>query len=194
MAWVLTDDFTMQHARKLDGQCWQLIEMAQYGWDEDDPADQKYQVYVDTVNVEYYIDKERENLKWILSVFGYPSIEFVLKEYQGYHGYQIMAECIFEHYNTEYAQRLFLGSHDECAAFIKNYVKETNTIWYCADYDNDTESEYFTAKTDDEAIEIAKGMDTVVYADIGKVKRSLVQLLEVDDNTECFNEIRMVWG
>jgi hypothetical protein len=69
-----------------------------------------------------------------------------------------------------------------------------NRKWYRADYDNDTESEFFTALTDKEAIAEAMSMDTVNYVDIGEVKRSLVQLFEVDSNSECFDDMRQVWG
>lgn len=66
--------------------------------------------------------------------------------------------------------------------------------WYRADYDNQVDSEYFIAESDEQAIEQAKSKTEVEYSDVGMVKCELVELFEVDDNTEFFNEIRLVWG
>ena len=188
MAWILTDNDSMQHARRLDGQCWQLIEMALFN-----PDMEQYQVYIDDVNVTYYIDKEREKLDQILACYGYPSVEFVFQEHCGFHGYQVIAECVFEHYNTQYARRLFIGSEDECVGYINNYVKETNEVWYRADFVGNVESEYFIAVSDEAALEYAQNMDDVEYVDAPPRKRDLVQLVEVDSNTEFFNDVRLVW-
>jgi len=120
MAWIYTDDDSMQHVRRLEGQCWQLIEMATH-----DPEEDLFQVYIGDVDVAQYINNEREELSRILETYGYPSVEFVLREFSGNFAYQVIAECIFEHYNTRYARRLFVGGEDECVEYIENYIEET---------------------------------------------------------------------
>ena len=71
--------------------------------------------------------------------------------------------------------------------------------WYRADYDvvgiDDIHDEYFVADSDEQAIEIAKERASygIGYADAGYKELELVQVVLVDENTECFNEIRVVW-
>ena len=67
-------------------------------------------------------------------------------------------------------------------------------MWYRADYNNNVDSEYFHCGSDDEAVEQALEKSNETYADIGLVECELVELYEVDYNTECFNGIRLVWG
>lgn len=66
--------------------------------------------------------------------------------------------------------------------------------WYRADYDGETEAEYFTAESDEEAISIGHAKTGTMYSDVGWIPCSMVELWEIDDNTECFNAIRRVWG
>lgn len=64
---------------------------------------------------------------------------------------------------------------------------------YRADFNNGLESDYFYAENDESAIEQVFYGKTTEYSDTGKVYGGLLDLYEVDVNTECFNEIRLVW-
>lgn len=71
--------------------------------------------------------------------------------------------------------------------------------WYRADYDvvgiDDMHDDYFVADSDEQAIEIAKEMATwgIWYADAGHKELELVQVVLVDENTECFDEIKTIY-
>lgn len=76
------------------------------------------------------------------------------------------------------------------------------TKWYRADFDvvkdkkviNQVD-EYYQAECDNDAIDAAHetaayGID---YADIGHCNLELVQIVEVNESTECLDEIRVVY-
>lgn len=71
--------------------------------------------------------------------------------------------------------------------------------WYRADYvvagtDNQRD-EYFVAESDGQAIEIAKKIesDGIWYSDAGHKELDLVQVVLVDETTECFKEIKTIY-
>jgi hypothetical protein len=190
MAWKLTDDASCQYIKRLESNIlYELVEILY-----DNPGQELYGVYTDKVNVDYYIKNLKDELKHILNIFGYESVDEVRNEYRNhYKANQIIAECIFEHYGSFQAESIFTGTEEECATFIKDYIKKTNEIWYRADYADDMDSEYYIANNDEEAIEYAKEIAEVKYADIGIVHREVGSIYEVDDNSEFFNEIRLVY-
>ena len=63
---------------------------------------------------------------------------------------------------------------------------------YRADFDNGLESDYFYAENDASAIASVGYGKTTYYSDAGEVYGALIELYEVDPNTECFNELRLV--
>lgn len=71
--------------------------------------------------------------------------------------------------------------------------------WYRADYDvvgtDDMHDDYFAADSDEQAIEIAKEIasDGIWFADAGHKELDLVEVVLVDENTECFNEIKTIY-
>lgn len=71
--------------------------------------------------------------------------------------------------------------------------------WYRADYNvvgiDDMHEDYFAADSDEQAIEIAKEIasDGIWYVDAGHKELELVQVVLVDENTECFNEIKTIY-
>lgn len=71
--------------------------------------------------------------------------------------------------------------------------------WYRADYvvvgTDNQHDDYFVADSDEKAIEIAKEIasDGIWYADAGYKELDLVQVVLVDENTECFNEIKTIY-
>lgn len=83
---------------------------------------------------------------------------------------------------------------------LKQTTMEKEERWYRADFTAthngelfNPESEYFTAKDDEQAIEKAKEIKGFDYADIGHVKAELTYVALVDHNTETFEEIKPVW-
>lgn len=71
--------------------------------------------------------------------------------------------------------------------------------WYRADFYivgiDDYKDEYFVADNDEDAVRIAKEYQAlgVDFADVGHKELELLQVFEVDAETECFNEKRLVW-
>lgn len=71
--------------------------------------------------------------------------------------------------------------------------------WYRADFDvvgtDNQHDDYFTADSDEQAVEIAKELASygIWYADAGYKELELVQVVLVDENTECFNEIETIY-
>lgn len=71
--------------------------------------------------------------------------------------------------------------------------------WYRADYDvvgiDSMRDDYFVADSDEQAIEIAKEIasDGIWFADAGHKELELVDVVLVDENTECFNEIKTIY-
>lgn len=71
--------------------------------------------------------------------------------------------------------------------------------WYRADFDvvgiDDMHDDYFVADSDEKAIEIAKEIasDGIWFADAGHMELDLVQVVLVDETTECYNEIKTIY-
>lgn len=71
--------------------------------------------------------------------------------------------------------------------------------WYRADYvevgTGNQHDEYFAADSDEQAVEIAKEIASygIRYADAGHKELELVQVVLVDENTECFDEIKTIY-
>lgn len=71
--------------------------------------------------------------------------------------------------------------------------------WYRADFDvvgtDNQHDDYFPADSDEQAVEIAKELASygIWYADAGYKELELVQVVLVDENTECFNEIETIY-
>lgn len=66
---------------------------------------------------------------------------------------------------------------------------------YRIDYDGNHDSDYIWCADDESAIkesfELAKqGID---YSDIGHCDLDIVQIVEVDDESECYNDKRVIW-
>ena len=66
---------------------------------------------------------------------------------------------------------------------------------YRIDYDGNHDSDYIWCADDESAIkesfELAKqGID---YSDIGHCDLNIVQIVEVDDESECYNDKRVIW-
>ena len=85
--WILTDDSSCQHVRKIDDHTYELIQMGLINPDKD-----LYAVYSDTV---YLDDYQEEEIAKILEPFGYSSIWDMYMNYAEKTG-QIVAECVFE--------------------------------------------------------------------------------------------------
>lgn len=120
-SWLLTDDDSFQHVKKIGEDKFELIEMSLAN-----PETEEYIVYTDEIDVDEYLDMNRGELIEILE--GYYDaegeedvIQFVLNNIDS--PSQIMAECIFEYYSTFQAYILFKGSEEMCKKFIERYVK-----------------------------------------------------------------------
>lgn len=116
--WILTDDDSCQYVKQLSESEFHLIELSLIN-----PKTDEYEVYYDEIDVDDYLDDEREKLISILGGFGYNSIEDVISHY-GENANQIMAECIFEHFGSFFGNRVFIGKYDECEKFIKEYLEQ----------------------------------------------------------------------
>ena len=113
--WILTDDDSHQHVRKIDDHTFKLIEIGLT-----DPDKQLFQVYTDTVCLSDYPEGE---VGQIIRFFGYDSLDHVQKEY-GDRANQIIAECIFEHYGSFAAEPLATGlPFEQARSFIEDYIK-----------------------------------------------------------------------
>ena len=119
-SWIVIDDDSFQHVKKIRENEFQLIEMSLIN-----PDTKEFIVYTDEINVNEYI-KNREELIEILE--GYYEtedekdvIQFVMNHTDS--PFQIMAECIFEYYGAFQAHTLFKGNEKECREFIENYIK-----------------------------------------------------------------------
>lgn len=126
--WKCVDDDRMQHVRRLDcynGSTFQLIEMGRYGRDE-------FEVYADIICINDYLYGEmHDELTMILGGFGYGVTglekDSAIKDVEVTYGdeaKQVMAECIFEWYGSFQAETCFVGTEEECIAFIEKYVAE----------------------------------------------------------------------
>ena len=116
--WIMTDNDSMQHAKKLSDSKFELVEMGLAN-----PVQKTYQVYTATIDVSKYTGAKLLELLTILGSYSYTSVIDV-KERYGEAANQIIAECIFEYYGTSDAEILFEGSEDDCVGFIENFVAQ----------------------------------------------------------------------
>lgn len=119
--WILTDDDSYQHVKKIGEDKFELIEMCLIN-----PEIEEYLVYTDEIDVDEYLEINRGELIEILE--GYYDaedeedvIQFVMNHIES--PSQIMAECIFEYYGAFQAYTLFKGSEEKCRQYIENYIK-----------------------------------------------------------------------
>ena len=130
--WKLTDSQPMQYVKcsfKSDegGEYnhYKLIQM-----DLINPDTKEYDVFVDTLCVDDYLESMRGELSMILASYGYGEdeddcaeiIERMMEEY-GNDVFQVVCECIFEYYGSFQAEVLFIGSEQDCIKFIENYCE-----------------------------------------------------------------------
>lgn len=131
--WTCTDIDTMQHVKCTfndndypEQYTYQLIEMGLVN-----PEKNLYEVYEDTLCVDDYLEAARGELSSILAGFGYGDdeedcaiiIDRMAEQY-GNEVFQVICECIFEHYGSFQASILFMGNEGECVDFIKKYIEE----------------------------------------------------------------------
>lgn len=119
--WILTDDDSYQHVKKIGEDKFELIEICLIN-----PETEEYLVYTDEIDVDEYLEINRGELIEILE--GYYDaedeedvIQFVMNHIES--PSQIMAECIFEYYGAFQAYTLFKGSEEKCRQYIENYIK-----------------------------------------------------------------------
>ena len=119
--WILTDDASYQHVKKIGEDKFELIEICLIN-----PETEEYLVYTDEIDVDEYLEINRGELIEILE--GYYDaedeedvIQFVMNHIES--PSQIMAECIFEYYGAFQAYTLFKGSEEKCRQYIENYIK-----------------------------------------------------------------------
>lgn len=113
--WLLTDDETMQHVRKLGVDSYELL---QYGLLN--PETEVYGVFTDTVHLPDYPPDETLML---LKTFGYNTLAEIRQEYGDEAYKQIVAECIYEHYLSLRDEPVYHGTEAEVITFIKKYVE-----------------------------------------------------------------------
>jgi len=119
MKWKLTDDSSMQHVRKVQGET-DAFNLIEYTLVSHDP--EAYKVYTDTIDVSEFIKENSEELEGIINGFGYDCVGAVKEQYDE-DAMQVIAECIFEHYSVNRASSLFSGTEGECIEFIKTAIK-----------------------------------------------------------------------
>lgn len=114
--WILIDDDSYQHVRKIDAETFDLIELCIIAHDPD-----RFEVYTDTIRLSDYPDQE---ITEIINGFGYSSIRQIMDEY-GDEGNQVITECIFEHYGSFAVQPLVTGlSYENARDFISKYISK----------------------------------------------------------------------
>ena len=119
--WILTDDDSYQHVKKIGEDKFELIEICLIN-----PETEEYLVYTDEIDVDEYLEINRGELIEILE--GYYDaedeedvIQFVMNHIES--PSQIIAECIFEYHGAFQAYTLFKGSEEKCRQYIENYIK-----------------------------------------------------------------------
>lgn len=120
MEWKLTDDDSMQHVQKISETKYRLIEMSPRN-----PDSGCFRVYTNTIDVADYLDADGnadEELLSILHSYAYDDAAHVRREY-GDAANQIICECIFETHATDDSTTRFVGTEQECRAFISEYIQ-----------------------------------------------------------------------
>lgn len=131
--WICTDNNSMQYVKCIvhsngcpEQNDYELIEMSLIN-----PENGLYEVYTDTLCVDDYLECMRSELSSILSGFGYGDdeedcaiiIDRMMETYRD-EVFQVICECIFEHYGSFQARELFVGKENECIDFINKYISE----------------------------------------------------------------------
>lgn len=113
--WVLTDDDSRQHVKRINDWTYSLIEMCLIARNPD-----QFQVYADTIDLR----NSEDIMSAVLDGFGYTGYFDVVSKYNNDDAPQIVAECIFESYGSFRAEVQFVGSEEECIGYIDNYIKQ----------------------------------------------------------------------
>ena len=119
--WILTDDASMQHIKRLSVTKYRCIELRAMS-----TKDNKFGVYVAEIDKGDYLNNDgapSKELKAIITAFGYRDIDDILKQYEE-SADQVMLECIFEHLGPFDCSLIFVGDEGECVEFIKQYVEK----------------------------------------------------------------------
>ena len=117
-SWVLTDDDSRQHVKRINDWTYSLIEMGLISRNPD-----QFEVYTDTIDLQDDVDLMSSEITGILDGFGYVGYFDVAYQY-GQDAPQIVAECIFESYGSFRADVQFVGSEEECIEYIDQYIKQ----------------------------------------------------------------------
>lgn len=112
--WVLTDEDSMQHVRKLRMDTYELMQYSLLN-----PDTMIFGVFTDTVHLPDYAGDE---MLMILNTFGYKSLAQVEAEYGAEAYKQIAAECIFEHYLDSANEPIYCGTKEEVTSFITDML------------------------------------------------------------------------
>ena len=113
--WILTDDDSRQHVKRINDWTYSLIEMCLISRNPD-----QFQVYTDTIDLR----NDEGIMSTVLDGFGYAGYFDVVSKYNNDDAPQIVAECIFESYGSFRAEVQFVGSEEECIEYIDNYIKQ----------------------------------------------------------------------
>jgi hypothetical protein len=114
--WVLTDDDSCQHVRKISDDEFELIELS-----EVDPETHECVVYSDTVNVTELIKDSIKDVIDVIKGFGYNSVADVVESY-GDSASQVIAECVFEYYGFYHANVVMMSTREECEKYITEFT------------------------------------------------------------------------
>lgn len=119
--WILTDDDSYQHVRKVKDCTYELIQI-QNNFDEE------YKVFYGIIDVKFYIEKDKESVAKIISYYygddeNVDSIQDIFDSFEEDRAYQLIAEMLFEDSIFEMSS-LFHGEWEECQDFIDKYIKE----------------------------------------------------------------------
>ena len=116
--WVLSDDSCCQYIRKNSETLFSLIELKLCI----PMCAGKYEVYEDTIDVQVFFDGMKDELDKILRKFGYKNRDDVKSRHMDIAN-MIIAKCIFEHYGSNRANQLIIGTREEAEKTIKEFIK-----------------------------------------------------------------------
>lgn len=118
--WILTDDDSYQHTKKVKDFIYELIQIQ-------DNFDGEYKVFYGIIDVKFYIEKDKESVAKVISYYygddeNVDSIQDIFDSFKEDRAYQLIAEMLFEDSIFEMSS-LFHGKWEECQDFIDNYIK-----------------------------------------------------------------------
>lgn len=119
--WILTDNDSYQHIKKIKDCTYKLIQIQ-------DNFDGEYKVFYGIIDVKFYIEKDKESVAKVISYYygddeNVDSIQDIFDSFEEDRAYQLIAEMLFEDSIFEMSS-LFHGEWEECQDFIDNYIKE----------------------------------------------------------------------